>query len=1675
MKKLLNSLLVVFLLWGNVGVYAESVSDDNALDGSTAEVITDNQELGATTEEANSEETTEQSEWGEVFVDEAEPEEPAPENTVESLDNEDLSDEPSFEESTTTETSEETEPPIEIEETKYVDLLNEGEEHQDFTLSMIYFNSRVDNGRTALNHNTPAILDLDTLSGTLTLQMNYEGNTLSKNYAPGEFTFKVYGLEKFGLKSPTIAGNLFNYTHHVGTYNPDLNIVEDDYYIFTNKTTLNEGTNVSGMVQMSYTIGSGQQRSPYDDSSGTIHAELNDIPTDELYFEFNLKKTTSSASMYPSKIGTYNGLGDNPEDYYWIRYSGNYFNNYSDGILNPLSASEYAIITLPDNVKLFAYQQDSAYPIAELFPTSTSDGFSYYTVPRNNDSGGSGYTTFYFVGYPKTEYDVTDTVSISGDWYGVFERQDGNYTNYGDPAELLASKTTTARISNYIFVPGNGISWNFYVGDSDNKLTSDAIVRNDLASYAPYSTLGVNDYGKYNLIYSVDKIAIQQDDLTYTMLDESDYYFSSINVPTSFKDLNSVLIPANSAEVSLYVKHRDATDFVLYGSYPNKASGSTRTISFTDTDVTQFYWVLRGIDGTLSLQSPLNYTTTEIVIHREDGTFKTDGNVLNIARLEIEDYDTGEILNIPSAITDYPENAQLLDIYNDDLNTFGHYVMRKEVLVPIKAAQFSGAGTIDGYLLSSNPSYSTYNILVSTAYYAKYTTMMGVKGYDIYTDFSTLISVPSLEQIYADTLEWLDSNPPSSNYKASYVYSNVVGNNKQFATMREYVDYLFNHITMEKFENIDGNGTTRMHMHFDFTDEPLELPTVTTNSTLNLIVFVFKTNIYNTDIIDYGSHISGDIYHKPALNGESLYFYGGSSGSTAPLFNTRCRMEGYKYVDTADIDNDADVTEQFFHESSTGELAIAFDAQQELSKLTSTDKNFWTTGAATVSADTDYSYRLRVRTASNGMTNLVLYDYIEKYIPDDKEHWVGKFRGIDLTRTSTQGYTPTVYYATTQEIGALGEDPQWLPYDTSVDSDIVESLAFDFGDQIIQPNSIVSVDILMHSPEGNSDYYTYNAYEATWKRVDPATDYVFPDEETLESNVPVISLNDPISDYKTINVVKVWEGENGNTSRRPTEITINLYQDGNLYTTKTGDSSTNWNVVFSGLPAFTDKGHEYEYTIEEVPVDDYITTYDGYTITNTYHPAEYVPISKKSYTGEYLPNATLQIRGTMADNTPITPIEWTTTGVQDIKKLYPGTYTLTEIQAPDGYTAAPSITFTVLEGGQIKVNNEPVSELIMYDNELINLGAAKNWNDTGHESVRPSSVTVNLKQNGQVIDSQTLNAGNNWSYTFENLLKYSDVNTEYTYVIEETPMTNYTPSYEEIPAANALELKFNNSSSTESVSYDYVEIYYNDSNNVLRKLGRWGGKSDLKDKVIQIPALDFYLYWRSDSSVNDYGFSIDYIKPITLDDTVSVSTGTLPNYSMIELSGSTYPETEHSYTNNDNKLWHYTGTGASNKIISILNTWDPPFTTLTITNKVEGSLGDKTKDFHYTIFADVESLEMTRSTIGSLISPVTDPVDVTFVDGNYEFTLKHNERIDFQVPVGMEVRIVQESTDYTTTVNREPSLVFENTIDEATTVNYINRLDGAVPTEISAPVVGGVVLLLTGIMYFIIYRRKRYI
>lgn len=127
-----------------------------------------------------------------------------------------------------------------------------------------------------------------------------------------------------------------------------------------------------------------------------------------------------------------------------------------------------------------------------------------------------------------------------------------------------------------------------------------------------------------------------------------------------------------------------------------------------------------------------------------------------------------------------------------------------------------------------------------------------------------------------------------------------------------------------------------------------------------------------------------------------------------------------------------------------------------------------------------------------------------------------------------------------------------------------------------------------------------------------------------------------------------------------------------------------------------------------------------------------------------------------------------------------------------------------------------------------------------------------------------------------------------------------------------LEIKFNSQCKTESVNYDWVEIYYV-LDGTTYKLGRWGG-SDLAGKTIQVPTKDFYLYWHTDgSSCSYYGFSIDYIKPTHVEEPPA-TTGSIPSYTIEEIQDNVYPDsafgsyTHGNYGNSVNKLWHYTYT-----------------------------------------------------------------------------------------------------------------------------------------------------------------------
>ena len=96
-----------------------------------------------------------------------------------------------------------------------------------------------------------------------------------------------------------------------------------------------------------------------------------------------------------------------------------------------------------------------------------------------------------------------------------------------------------------------------------------------------------------------------------------------------------------------------------------------------------------------------------------------------------------------------------------------------------------------------------------------------------------------------------------------------------------------------------------------------------------------------------------------------------------------------------------------------------------------------------------------------------------------------------------------------------------------------------------------------------------------------------------------------INKYSTktidINVEKIW---NDNNSIRPTDITINLLANNELYTTVKLDETINWKYTFKELPLYN-KGNLIKYTISEEDIPSYNSTITGdmdkgFIITNTY-------------------------------------------------------------------------------------------------------------------------------------------------------------------------------------------------------------------------------------------------------------------------------------------------------------------------------------------------------------------------------------------------------------------------------------------------------------------------------------------
>ena len=106
----------------------------------------------------------------------------------------------------------------------------------------------------------------------------------------------------------------------------------------------------------------------------------------------------------------------------------------------------------------------------------------------------------------------------------------------------------------------------------------------------------------------------------------------------------------------------------------------------------------------------------------------------------------------------------------------------------------------------------------------------------------------------------------------------------------------------------------------------------------------------------------------------------------------------------------------------------------------------------------------------------------------------------------------------------------------------------------------------------------------------------------------------------------------------------------------------------------------------------------------------------------------------------------------------------------------------------------------------INIPVTKTWDDESHDTERPEKITVSLMNGETVVASIDLTAAKGWAGTFENVPEYDASGAPIQYMVAETAVENYTPSYEQPEAAS---LTVGTLERTEANSITYFNVSTN--------------------------------------------------------------------------------------------------------------------------------------------------------------------------------------------------------------------------------------------------------------------------
>ena len=429
------------------------------------------------------------------------------------------------------------------------------------------------------------------------------------------------------------------------------------------------------------------------------------------------------------------------------------------------------------------------------------------------------------------------------------------------------------------------------------------------------------------------------------------------------------------------------------------------------------------------------------------------------------------------------------------------------------------------------------------------------------------------------------------------------------------------------------------------------------------------------------------------------------------------------------------------------------------------------------------------------------------------------------------------------------------------------------------------------------------------------------------------------------------------------KATVTLYRrsastpvrpSGATYTFSTGDLSpipSGWSMSIPAVDAnhnpcyatsISCVSREDTYTIASssnwsAPVKIVEDGEDGIGLTAT-TPIRYV---SSSTTAPSKPQSNVKV----TENRPITGT-WTT-ALPALTNTYKYIYTCDMLEWDNG-----TVTYTdVVANNALSdlVTRVSAAELKITDDAIV--ATVRN-----SENYKADLSEKNATYTGSGIPTTSNYPASDWT---TDALKQAHANDTY--------LTNSGNMYQYVQGSFGLKIRFSEQSETEQ-RYDYVRIYY-------QREGKTYVLPDISGTAISgatvfVPSPVFWIYFKSDSSMQKYGFSISSIEWV-FNSWPIVTESTLPGITATDTSGATYPETNHPYSSNEERMWKYTTSNPTTP--DIVYNWvlreDPSIRTLG-----ERMSSAELKITDSAIISTVTSTTEGQSAIGSLIEQKADSI-----------------------------------------------------------------------------------------------------